>query len=52
MNVAELALRYGSLQISLHWLTLLVLAAVYAAMELREYFPTGSDARNAMKNRH
>ena len=45
-------LRYGSLQIGLHWLTLFVLAAVYAAMELREFFPKGSDARNTMKDLH
>jgi superoxide oxidase len=44
--------RYGSLQIGLHWLTLLVLAGVYAAMESREFFPKGSDTRNFLKDLH
>ena len=37
--------RYGSLQVALHWLMLVLLVAVYAAMELRENFPKGSDPR-------
>jgi cytochrome b561 len=44
--------RYGSLSIGLHWFMLLLLAAVYAAMELRGIFPKGSDARDAMKTWH
>ena len=44
--------RYGSLTIALHWLMLLLLAAVYASMELREIFPKGSDPREAMKMWH
>ena len=31
--------------IALHWLTLLLLAAVYATMELRGMFPRGSASR-------
>jgi cytochrome b561 len=44
--------RYGSLTIGLHWLMLLLIAAVYASMELRGIFPKGSDGYNAMKQWH
>ena len=44
--------RYGRLTISLHWLTLLVLAGVYAAIELRIMFPKGSGIREAFKTWH
>lgn len=46
------AQRYGSLLISLHWLMLLLIAAVYACIELRELFPKGSDPREALKAWH
>lgn len=45
-------IRYGPVSISLHWLMLLLIAAVYALMELRGYFPKGSDTREAMKTWH
>ena len=44
--------RYGSLSIGLHWLMLLLIAAVYVSMELRGIFPKGSDARELMKMWH
>ena len=44
--------RYGSLSIGLHWLMLLLIAAVYALMELRDIFPKGSDGRALMMNLH
>lgn len=44
--------RYGSLSIALHWLMLLLIAAVYACIELREIFPKGSDPREALKAWH
>ena len=44
--------RYGSLAIGLHWLTLLLLIAVYACIELRELYPKGSDPREALKTWH
>lgn len=44
--------RYGSLSIGLHWLMLLLLAAVYACIELRVYFPKGSDIREGLKLWH
>lgn len=44
--------RYGSVSIGLHWLMLLLLAAVYACIELREFFPKGSEVREALKAWH
>ncbi|MBK8817271.1 MAG: HAD-IC family P-type ATPase [Methylococcaceae bacterium] len=44
--------RYGWFSISLHWLMLLLLIAVYACIELREFYPKGSDIRNALKTWH
>ncbi|MBS0212284.1 MAG: cytochrome b [Proteobacteria bacterium] len=44
--------RYNPLSIGLHWLTLLLLIAVYALMELRGYAPRGSDLRRGMMNWH
>ena len=44
--------RYGSLQITLQWVVLLLLVAVYACIELRGFFPKGSDLREALKTWH
>jgi len=44
--------RYGALSIGLHWLMLLLIAAAYACIELRELFPKGSDPREALKTWH
>lgn len=44
--------RYSTLSIGLHWLMLLLLAAVYACIELRELYPKGSDPREALKAWH
>lgn len=44
--------RYGSLAISLHWFMLVLLAAVYACIELRGFFPKGSAGRDAIKSWH
>lgn len=46
------AIRYGKLSIGLHWLMLLLIAAVYVLMECRGYFPKGSATRDAMKLWH
>lgn len=43
---------YGSLSIALHWLMFLLMAAVYATIELRELFPKGSDPRETLKALH
>lgn len=52
IRIADPTARYGSWSIGLHWLMLLLLAAVYASIELREIFPRGSDAREMMKTWH
>lgn len=44
--------RYNALSIGAHWLTLALLVAVYALIELRGIFPKGSDPREAMKAWH
>lgn len=44
--------RYGSLSIALHWLMLILLAAVYACIELRGMFPKDSAERALMKDLH
>lgn len=44
--------RYGMASIALHWLMLIVIAAVYACIELNENFPKGSDLRVGLKNWH
>lgn len=52
MNWKNTATRYGNLSISLHWLMLLLIIAVYCSMELRGLFPKGSDGRTLMKLTH
>jgi cytochrome b561 len=44
--------RYNHLSIALHWLMLLLIAAVYATIELRVNFPKGSDTRELFKQLH
>lgn len=44
--------RYGTLSVGLHWLMLLLMIAVYATIELREFYPKGSDPREALKAWH
>lgn len=44
--------RYHFASIILHWLMLILLVGVYAAIELREFFPKGSDPREALKFWH
>lgn len=44
--------RFGPPAIALHWLSLILLVAVYASMELRGFFPRGSGTREAMKSAH
>jgi cytochrome b561 len=52
MNLHNRPDRYGSLSIWLHWLTLLLIVAVYACIELRGNFPKGSELREALKTWH
>lgn len=44
--------RYTTVSIALHWLMLVLIVAVYGAMELHEYFPKGSALRTGLKNWH
>lgn len=44
--------KYGALSAGLHWFMLILIAAVYACMELRGIFPKGSAPREAMKTWH
>ncbi|AZL67763.1 MULTISPECIES: cytochrome b [Pseudomonas] len=46
------AAHYSRLSITLHWLMLVLLAAVYACIELRGLFPKGSAERDVMKDLH
>ena len=52
MNWRNSTQRYGALAIGLHWVMLVLIAAVYACMELSDIFPKGSDARAGMKTWH
>jgi len=52
MNWRNTESRYGSLSIGLHSLMLLLIAAVYACIELRGNFPKGSDIREGLKTWH
>lgn len=52
MRPQEGSAKYGSLMISLHWLMLLLIVAVYACIELRELYPRGSGIREALKTWH
>lgn len=44
--------RYGGLSIALHWLMLILIAAVYACIELKGNYPRGSDTRELLKQWH
>lgn len=50
-NLSQSA-RYSRPFIILHWLMLVVMVTTYAAIELRELFPKGSDPREFMKSLH
>ena len=52
MQLQKSASRYSTASIALHWLMLLLLAAVYACIELRVQFPRGSDPRELLKTCH
>lgn len=51
-GVRQTQARYNNLSITLHWIMLVLLVAVYACMELREYYPKGSDIREGLKSWH
>lgn len=43
---------FSRFSIVMHWLMLALLAAVYACIELREFYPRGSDVREGLKTWH
>lgn len=43
---------FSRFSIAMHWLMLALLAAVYACIELREFYPRGSDIRAGLKTWH
>ncbi|SDL30842.1 cytochrome b [Pseudomonas indica] len=47
-----LSQRYSRLSIGLHWLMLLLIAGVYACIELKGNFPKGSETRELLKQWH
>jgi len=44
--------RYGLLSIAMHWLMFLVMVAVFASIELHEYYPKGSAMRSNLMAWH
>ena len=52
MNWNNTLERYGSFTIGLHWLMFMLIAGVYACIELKGFFPKGSDARDTLKTWH
>lgn len=52
MNWRNTRDRYGKLSIAMHWLMLILLITVYAAILLRQEFPRGSDTRELFKTWH
>ncbi len=44
--------RYSTMSIALHWLMVVLLAVVYACIELRGQFPKGSGARTLIVEMH
>jgi superoxide oxidase len=52
MTLLNTTSRYGALSLALHWLMLLLLIAVYSCIELREYWPKGSEIRDGLKTWH
>lgn len=44
--------RYSAVSVILHWLMLVLIIGVYAAIELHEFYPRGSDPREALKAWH
>jgi len=52
MNRKNTSPRYGRLSIGLHWLMLILIAVVYACIELKGNFPKGSETRELLKQWH
>lgn len=44
--------RYGSVAVSLHWLTLVLIVSIYALIEIHEMIPRGNALRGATEDWH
>lgn len=44
--------KYSGLRVALHWLTVLLVVAVYATIDLSDFFPKGSSGRDGIKAWH
>ena len=51
-NLQNTDQNYGILSIRLHWIMFILMALVYACIELREFYPKGSDIREGLKAWH
>jgi cytochrome b561 len=51
-NLQNTDQHYGMLSIRLHWIMFILIALVYACIELREFYPKGSDIREGLKTWH
>lgn len=52
MTIGRNGGRYAMSAIAIHWITLALIAAVYACILLRENYPKGSDIREGLKAWH
>ena len=52
MNTPLNSPRYSTASIALHWAMLVLMVAVYAFINIADFFPKGSDARLWAKNWH
>lgn len=52
MTTNDTPKQYHKLSIALHWLMLALMIAVYACIELREFYPKGSEIREGFKTWH
>lgn len=52
VNATSPAATYTRGAIALHWITVLVIAAVFTAIELRGYYPKGSETRAFLTSLH
>lgn len=50
MNRKNASPRYGSLSIGLHWLMLILIAVVYACIELKEISPRVAKPANCLSS--
>lgn len=50
--MSNLLQRYAKFPMALHWITLLLIIAVYACIELRVFYPKGTEMRDGLKHWH